>query len=353
MMDSNLDKIIYKALEGAELEKEEIVELLLLDKEDDLNKLFGAARRIRSREFGNKIFLYGFVYFSNYCRNGCSFCYSRKSNEIERYRKNTEDIMDIAVKLKEAGVNLIDLTMGEDPYYHSSGFEDVLEAVVRTKKEMDIPLMISPGVVEYDLIDRFKSSGVEWYALYQETHNRRLFKDLRKNQNYDKRMDTKLYAKNIGMLLEEGIMVGVGEKIEDIADSILEMKSMKADQVRVMTFVPQEGIPLQASAENDEYLELKTIAVLRLVCQKSLIPASLDIEGIDGLKPRIDSGANVITSIIPPSEGLHGVAQSCKDIDDGNRSVVTVEKILDSMGLKAATNMEYKEHIDQRMVQHV
>ena len=73
---------------------------------------------MRCREFGDGIFLYGFVYFSTYCRNDCNFCYYRSSNQLpERYRKSREEIIRTAVDLKESGVHLIDLTMGEDDYY--------------------------------------------------------------------------------------------------------------------------------------------------------------------------------------------------------------------------------------------
>jgi methylornithine synthase len=81
-------------------------------------KLFAAARRMRTRYFGNGVFLYGFVYFSTYCKNECRFCHYRQSNaRITRYRKTDETIIAISCRLKAAGVHLIDLTMGEDPFY--------------------------------------------------------------------------------------------------------------------------------------------------------------------------------------------------------------------------------------------
>jgi methylornithine synthase len=77
----------------------------------------------------------------------------------------------------------------------------------------------------------------------------------------------------------------------------------------------------------------------------ALIPASLDVDGISGLKVRMNAGANVITSIIPPMEGLMGVAQNIKDVDDGGRSVDEVTSILSEIGLKPATASEYKNYI--------
>jgi len=88
--------------------------------------------------------------------------------------------------------------------------------------------------------------------------------------------------------------------------------------------------------------ELIAISVMRLLYPDRLIPASLDVEGIAGLKTRLDAGANVITSIVPPHEDLAGVAQHELDIENGNRSVAHVMRLLDEMGKKPATNTEYE-----------
>jgi len=48
----------------------------------------------------------------------------------------------------------------------------------------------------------------------------------------------------MGLLIEEGILVGVGETDEDIFASLQTMKTIGVDQVRVMSFVPQKGTPM-------------------------------------------------------------------------------------------------------------
>jgi methylornithine synthase len=150
-----------------------------------------------------------------------------------------------------------------------------------------------------------------------------------------------------GLKIEEGIMSGVGESPEDIADSVLQMGLGGARQMRVMSFVPRKGSPMEEVKAPDRMRELKTIAILRLLYPGALIPASLDVEGISGLRDRIDAGANLVTSIIPPKKGLSGVAKSFQDVDDGGRTVNEVSKILESMNLRIATNHEYNEYLFQ------
>lgn len=254
--------------------------------------------------------------------------------------------MKLAKELVDSGVHLIDLTMGEDPQYHEENFESVVDIVKQIKSELGIPVMISPGVINDNLIEKFAQAETDWYALYQETHNRELFESLRIDQSYDERMHAKLYAREKGMLIEEGLMSGIGESYEDIADSLIKMGTLGASQVRVMSFVPQAGSPMENIKTPDRMIELKVIALMRLMYPGALIPTSLDVDGIAGLEARLSAGGNVVTSIIPPRTGLAGVAQNSMDVDDGGRTVEEVKKILKSLGLKAATAEEYKKYIE-------
>ncbi len=326
------------------MDREEIIRILKCEDEKEIKALFERASEIRRQVQGDKIFAYGFVYFTTYCRNNCNFCYFRRSNEIGRYRKTEEEVLALSKALVDSGVNLIDLTMGEDPLYHKEGFETVLR-IIRKLKDMGTSVMISPGVVPDEIIDKFKDAGADIFALYQETHNRELYKKLRKDQDYDERMHAKLHARDCGMFIEEGILSGVGETPGDVADSLLTMGEIGARQVRVMSFVPQPGSPMENVRTPDRIEELKIIALMRILYPNALIPASLDVDGIAGLKERIDAGANLITSIIPPKSGLMGVANSVMDVDEGGRTVEEASEILRSMGLRIATDKEFKEFL--------
>lgn len=324
------------------MEREEIIRFLKCDDRDVINDLFQRASETRRKVQGDKIFAYGFVYFSTYCRNNCNFCYFRRSNDIDRYRKTEEEVVALSRALVESGVDLIDLTMGEDPRYHKENFDTVIRIIRRLKEELGTSVMISPGVVPDEIIDGFYNAGADIFALYQETHNRELFKRLRKDQDYDERMHAKLYARDKGMFIEEGILSGVGETPEDVADSLLTMGEIGARQVRVMSFIPQQGSPMENFRTPDRMEELKIIALMRIMYPDALIPASLDVDGISGLRERIEAGANLITSIIPPKSGLMGVAHSVMDVDEGGRTVEEASEILASMGLRIATHEEFK-----------
>ncbi len=348
-----LKRILEKAEQRVPLSESDMKWILGLSDPDAIQDVFNAARRLREAHFGNRVFLYGFLYFSTYCGNSCDFCLYRKNNSAApRYRKSPDQIIASSRHLSESGIHLIDLTMGEDPDIFQAGdqgFGRLLETIRSVKHNTHLPIMVSAGVLPEAVLGKLTDAGAAWYACYQETHNRALFQELRTAQDYDIRINSKRSAKEQGLLIEEGLLVGVGESTADIIDSISVMRELRADQVRVMSFVPQKGAPMAHFPAPNPAQELLLIALLRLVFPDCLIPASLDVGGHAGLHQKLAAGANVVTSLIPPGQGLAGVAQSALDIEDGKRTVAGIRSILRETGLEPATDNEYHSWLDQRL----
>lgn len=140
------------------------------------------------------------------------------------------------------------------------------------------------------------------------------------------------------------------KEIKIIIESINEMKKHILDQVRVMTFEPQKGTLLESKTHKSELMELKTISLLRLLFPNLLIPASLDINGIDGMKKRIFAGANVVTSIIEKNKCLEGVVNFDRNINysERNRDIDTVIKELSKINIIPASMEDFEKYIYER-----
>jgi len=341
-----------KLSENAGVAEATVLDLLDSPTPESLAAVCAVARRLRQRHFGNRVFLYGFLYISTHCRNHCRFCSYRGDNPgAVRYRKTLDQVVDSARHLARAGVHLIDLTAGEDPRFYHGGadpFGQVVQTVNAVREATGLPVMASVGVVEDKNLERLVAAGADWYACYQETHNRRLFEQLRTGQDYDLRFDSKRDAKARGLLVEEGLLCGVGETPYDLLASLAAMTRLGADQVRVMTFVPQAGTPLENHPVPPPLREMAVIALMRIAFPQLLIPASLDVDGLAGLRQRLDAGANVVTSLVPPGRGLAGVAQGSKDIEDGRRTVAGIAATLQDCRLAPATAAQYRTWVDQR-----
>jgi methylornithine synthase len=340
---SDVRDLCRRALAGDVLAEPDLA-TLLATRGAHADVVFAAAREARARSFGGTVFLYGFVYFSTYCRNACAFCFYRADNdESPRYRKSLDEVVAICRDLADSGVVLLDLTLGEDPVIHDDpAYAGLLELVGAVCDSSGLPVMVSPGVVPDDVLAELRARGADWYALYQETHSPELYRRLRTGQPFAARVAARRAARRAGLLVEEGILTGIGDTEADRARSIVVMREAAWEQVRVMTFVPQAGTPLADVPTAGDEAELLTIATMRLAMPHALIPASLDVEGIHGLERRLDAGANVVTSIVPPTVGLAGVSQAKLDIDEGHRTVAGVLPHLARLGLRPASIAEYR-----------
>ncbi len=348
------EAVIGNALRGRRPSVRELERLFALGepygREAEREALFRAARELRRRHFGDRVFLYGFLYLSTYCRNDCRFCWYRRSNPAcRRYRKSEAEVLEAAGRLAASGVNLLDLTLSEDPALRTpAGLETLARLTAGVKQATGLPLMLSPGVVPAEALRALRRAGADWYACYQETHNRSLFRGLRPEQSFAERLRAKRAARRAGLLLEEGILCGVGESPGDLARSARAMGRLGAWQVRAMSFVPRPGIPLAAEHSGNPQRELAAIAALRLALPDRLIPASLDVDGLAGLERRLAAGANVVSSLIPPGQGLAGVAQSELDIEEGRRTAAEVGEVLRRCGLQPASRAEYADWLVRR-----
>jgi methylornithine synthase len=201
--------------------------------------------------------------------------------------------------------------------------------------------MVSPGVVEANVLEQLQENGADFLALYQETYDTELYSKLRVDQSYEKRIVCRNYAKKTGMCVEDGMLTDIEPNRESTFKSLKGLEQTDPDMVRVMTFVPQKGTVLGEKLPGKSKSELKIIAILRLMFPDRLIPASLDLEGIDGMVCRLNAGANVVTSIIPSGSSLEGVVNYDRNLAERDRDAHSVVKRLESMGMKPAEQDDF------------
>ena len=363
MNESDFNRFVDEVIQKKPISDEMIRKMLSDTNETGLQKMFSAAVKVREHFFSNHVYLYSFVYFSTYCKNKCTFCYYNAANKIDRYRLTPEELRDMCADLKNEGVHMIDLTMGEDPHFHNHP-ENLLEFVKIAKETTGLPVMVSPGVVNDDFISALKDAGADFFALYQETYQKELYEKLRTGQSFEDRIRARHSAKAAEICIEDGLLTGfskikssdgipvnpsVADDIESAIVSIRGMQKADPDQVRVMTFEPQPGTPLAETIQASGLMELKIIAVLRFVFPDRFIPASLDVAGIDGMVDRLNAGANVVTSIISADSKLEGVVNFDRDVslNERKRDAKSVIKRLLEMGLQSGSQDEFEKYLNR------
>lgn len=78
-------EILAKARECKGISHREAAVLLECNQPDLIEEMFGLARHIKHRFYGNRIVMFAPLYLSNYCVNGCVYCpYHAKNKTIRR-----------------------------------------------------------------------------------------------------------------------------------------------------------------------------------------------------------------------------------------------------------------------------
>ncbi len=142
---ATVETICSRALAGSAPSPSEVEQLLCLPGPEAAEPLFAAAREQRRCHFGDAVFLYGFVYYSTYCRNSCAFCFYRAGNTVSpRYRKDADEVVTICRSLADSGVNLLDLTLGEDPLlFDDANFSPLIDLVAAVRDATSLPILKS------------------------------------------------------------------------------------------------------------------------------------------------------------------------------------------------------------------
>lgn len=274
------------------LNRDEI--LNYLKSEDD--ELFQIADKIRKENKGNGVHLRGLIEFSNICKRSCLYCGLRAGNKnIQRYRLDEEEIIQIAKKGISTGYKTIVLQSGEDDDYYT---KDKLCKIIENIKKFDVALTLSIGERSLEDYRAFKNAGADRYLLRIETTDKNLYKKMHPNASFENRIECLYNLKSLGYETGTGVLVGLeGQNVESLADDILFFKKLNADMIGIGPFIPHPDTPLKDKFNKNAFnLALKVMAITRIILPDINIPATTAMETFDknGRIIALNSGANVI-----------------------------------------------------------
>ena len=108
--------LIDRAADGKGLTHREAALLLECDIEEENERMFALAKKIKEKFYGNRIVMFAPLYLSNYCVNGCVYCpYHYKNKTICRKKLTQEEIKAEVIALQDMGHKRLALETGEDP----------------------------------------------------------------------------------------------------------------------------------------------------------------------------------------------------------------------------------------------
>lgn len=177
-----IDSIIEKAKNCTGLSHREAAVLLECDLEDENEKMFGLAREIKEKFYGNRIVMFAPLYLSNYCVNGCVYCpYHHKNKTISRKKLTQEEIVKEVIALQDMGHKRLALETGEDPV--NNPLEYVLESIktiysIKHKNGAIRRVNVNIAATTVENYRKLKEAGIGTYILFQETYHKKNYEAL-------------------------------------------------------------------------------------------------------------------------------------------------------------------------------
>jgi len=236
----------------------------------------------------------------NGCSEDCVFCAQSAfyDTQIEKYQlPPVSEIVYSAQKAKNDGASSYCLVAAwREP--SPNDFKQVCEIIEEINQRVGIKVDCSLGFLTQSQANTLKELRVHRYNHNLETA-RSKFREICTTHTFQDRIDTLKIARNAGLQLCTGGILGMGETRNQRLELILDIALLSPEEVTMNILVPMPGTPLELQTQLPKSEIIRTFAVLRFLLPNSIIKISggreliLDDEGEELLQ----SGANgIITS---------------------------------------------------------
>ncbi|MFV0457802.1 MAG: bifunctional FO biosynthesis protein CofGH [Actinomycetales bacterium] len=273
---------------------------------DDLDRLTQAAARVRdagvSARHGDPVVTYSpkvFIPLTRLCRDRCHYCtFVATPGQLRRAGEDLflspDEVLAIARRGAELGCAEALLTLGDRPedrwpeaaqWLESRGYASTLEYVRATAvlilEETGLLPHLNPGVMSWAELNRLKPVAPSMGMMLEST-SRRLF-EVPGQPHYgspDKdpavRLRTLTDAGRLAIPFTTGLLVGIGETPDDVAETLFAIRAAHAQfghvqEVIVQNFRAKPGTAMRATPDAGHDYYRAVIALARLVLGPKMV----------------------------------------------------------------------------------
>lgn len=256
-----------KVLAGHKVTREE-AEYLMRLKGADLMDLYACANKIRERFHGNKVDLCSVINAkSGDCAEDCRFCAQSVKHDalIEEYPlMEKAEILRVAENALENGAKRFCVsTSGKK--LSPAEVDSICETVLTLKSSLPIYCCATLGELSTEHLSALKEAGLDRYHHNIET-SRNHFPNICTTHSYEVRLRTIFNAKEAGLSLCVGFIVGMGENKSDWIDMVMSVVGdIDADSIPINFLMPIQGTPMEEQESIKPGDALKFIALTRFL----------------------------------------------------------------------------------------
>ena len=206
------------------------------------------------------------------CSQNCRYCAqsSHYNTEIETHPLlSVETVVNAAKDSIKNGANRVAIvTSGKTP--DESDFDTMLD-MIKALNDEGIKSCASIGILNEEQAKKLSEAG-----LVRFHHNINTCKsyhpEICTTHTYEDRINTVNLVKKSGIELCCGVIIGMGESIEQRVEMAMELAEINPDSIPVNILTPIPNTPFESYIDKiDEENVLRTLAIFKIACPKSSI----------------------------------------------------------------------------------
>jgi 7,8-didemethyl-8-hydroxy-5-deazariboflavin synthase CofG subunit len=282
-----LEKVLEKACIGDGISRGEA---LILASEASIDALLYAARVVRAKGKGNVVSFSKkvFIPLTTLCRDYCAYCtFRRDPGQPGALFMAPDAVLSLAEQGARAGCKEALFSLGDQPerifpeardFLRQQGFERTLDYVAAMSElvleKAGLLPHANPGVMDRAALARLKNSNASVSLMLESVSVRLLGDGLPHAKAPDKvpvlRLRTLEDAGNLSIAFTTGILIGIGETIEERIDSLLAIREMHEkyghiQEVIIQNFRAKPLIPMANHPDPSLQEMLHTVSLARLI----------------------------------------------------------------------------------------
>jgi biotin synthase len=229
------------------------------------------------------------------CSEDCQFCAqsSHHKSEVDVYPlKPRQEIVAAAQEAARIGAERFGIVTSGNQL-SSAEVETIACATKEITRSLGIGVCGSLGALKKRQLLALKQAGMTRFHHNIET-SRSFYRKIVSTHSYDQRLTTIKAAKDVGMEVCSGGIIGMGETWTDRWEMAMTLRDLAVDSVPINILTPIAGTPLESTAPITADDVIRTICLFRLLLENKIIKIAAGRErclGSDQVKG-FQAGAN-------------------------------------------------------------
>ena len=238
-----------------------------------LEKLIAGANEVRKQYVGTKLELCSILNArSGLCTEDCKFCAqsARHYTDVSTYPlKEKKEIVQAAQNAKAIGAQKFGIVTSGNRLTNRE-VNLVAQAVSQIKDKVGIDVCGSLGAMEKSQLHLLKKAGLSRYHHNIET-SRRFYPEIVSTHSFDERIATINAARETGLEVCSGGIIGMGETWHDRIDMAYTLKELDVDSIPINILIPIKGTPLESARPMSVDDAIRTICIFRIILKDKII----------------------------------------------------------------------------------